>query len=1148
MPTLDERIDKQLGGDLDSLIDERLGITTAQPRPPEPIDLEQETIKVKNTIDMADELELPIPTVSENYTVLTADPKDIKLRQMEEFRPLAFEAPPEPSTIQKIKQWFIGKPEERRYLAPDADRIEKIDHTIRVVGTAPLRTTLKFAKGIELNVPDLGWAIVKRVTPERWWVEEVKDMNLDQAIDWAMGYDPSGFAETAGEVAEFVGRLRTAGAISERITGALPKDIGVIGKAVEMAKVFGIAGAGEQASKGLAEAVEPEVEYGYEGALGVAVDMAIGAVLSIAQSGIGAVWSKLRPAEQTQALKILGLKKGATAKEITAAARKLSKKYHPDKAKGMRAEFDKVMQARDLLRKGAKRDIIYAKGKPKLLEGAIQPSSKVVSSLRPIAEAGRRAHDWTFTFGEAKRTNPALYAELMKSFGKRNAGIEKAISQLEKAVGQKLTLEQGAELAQIYEDKRLSAPKGLKETYNSFAGLLDNLQKQIIDEGILARPFQERMGEEITTEIDKELFKVRSRGGSVEDSKKLKDLIAEEEAIKNMRYLPHNIVAQKALEAKINTLKGAERTAFINRISAKFKKRTGRAFLKDYLEAGLLEPKDIDIRKLTAEALSDYYYRSSIQSIYDWSKAEGLIKPHSKKLRAEGWLKPKEIGIISPELKHQLIHPVLGSSLAEVKAMRRGTGGIARQILGMIKIGQFIKPWIIWNYNVVQKFMRGMYSLNPLSEAKSLAEATRAVLGQTELYHTLNESNLYQFPYEVSKASRDEQIRMMSRRMAKNTKAWQKAIKHFETLTGTSWAKEDVTIRKALTVFYQGIARATWTGDKVQRTQSYLILRKMGYGHDEAVKVASRSHGAYSLLSEKYKRTLSPFLFVYSFRVLMPMEIAKIAVEPIAGVLKAAFKGEKIPAHKAKRWAKALIASIGLPYLIDYYMEHRGFKKEGVHLGPLAWKWKKEVTDPDTGETSEVVVGMNIILNMPVKYWQRATYYNPIRPQARWQQALGHVLKWEVHPLWRIFFWDIRENRKSFGTGIQVYDPQDEPLKQAAQIATYVFGQGLRFWGGMMDAVGEGSMTDKERAEQEKIFEQGLTKLDRILFSVLGYKYTRHTLPERQGIMAATLKKELRSRAYNIARRYEGEEKDKRVAELRKWAERCQNWIETEMK
>lgn len=227
-------------------------------------------------------------------------------------------------------------------------------------------------------------------------------------------------------------------------------------------------------------------------------------------------------------------------------------------------------------------------------------------------------------------------------------------------------------------------------------------------------------------------------------------------------------------------------------------------------------------------------------------------------------------------------------------------------------------------------------------------------------------------------------------------------------------------------------------------------------------------------------------------------------------------------------------------------MKHRGFKKEGAHLGPLAWKWKKDVIVD--GKKSEVVVGVNDILNMPIKYWQRLTYYNPIRPESRPTQAVMNLIKWEIHPVYRIFFWDIKENRRSFGSGTEVYDPSANTAVQLAQIAKYTFGQAFRFYGGMMDAMGEGKMTEKERAEQEKIFDESLTTLDKVLFTALGYKYTRQNLKNRQVIMAKYLQKELASRRFNIERRYEGEEKKRRIDGLKRWAQKCQKWIMEDMK
>ena len=184
---------------------------------------------------------------------------------------------------------------------------------------------------------------------------------------------------------------------------------------------------------------------------------------------------------------------------------------------------------------------------------------------------------------------------------------------------------------------------------------------------------------------------------------------------------------------------------------------------------------------------------------------------------------------------------------------------------------------------------------------------------------------------------------------------------------------------------------------------------------------------------------------------------------------------------------------------------------------------------------------------MPVKYWNRITRYNPIDSSNRGVQALKNLAKWEVHPIYRIFGWDIMENRRSFGSGMNVYDTEANAAVQVAQIAKYTIGQSLRFFGQTMDAIGEGEMTDKERAEQEKIYESALNDFDKVLFWALGYKYVRQPLKERQVIMMKALKKELATRAFQYARKYEGEELEKRKEGLKGWAEKSEEWIKNGM-
>jgi hypothetical protein len=549
--------------------------------------------------------------------------------------------------------------------------------------------------------------------------------------------------------------------------------------------------------------------------------------------------------------------------------------------------------------------------------------------------------------------------------------------------------------------------------------------------------------------------------------------------------------------------------------------------------------------RLAIEEVADYYIRSAYKGLYDYGKEKGYVQPFSKKRHDEGWMTGKEIGVISPELKGQIVHPLFASSLAEMKAMRTGRGSAIDQIFGMVKQGQFIKPTIVWVYDAVQHYMRGMYNLNPVSEAKSLVRATRSVLEKDELYHQLNESNLFQFPYEISKGAREEEI---AKFINQHSAEIDKAIKVLEKTFDTRWLDPDMTLSKMAgkiaMAAHRGMAQVTWAGDKIQRTQSYLTLINMGYTHEEAVKVAANSHGAYSLLSENYKKFMTKKTFVYSFRFLMPLEMSKTIAEPIIAA-KDAMGGQKIPKAHWKRMVKAVVGTAVIPIALDEYMKARGFKKEGKHLGPLAWKWSKQITID--GQEREIVVGMNNIVNMPVKYWNRFAKYNPIDKTSRGIQIVKNLAKWEVHPIFRIWGWDVLKNRKSFGSGVSVYDTEANPAMQFAQISKYVIGQSFRFFGHTIDAVGEGNMTEKERMEQEKIFDEALNGADKVMFWALGYKYIRQPLNERQAIMELALKKEVRSRAFEYARKYDGEELKKRKEGLERWARKCEDWIKNDM-
>jgi len=171
----------------------------------------------------------------------------------------------------------------------------------------------------------------------------------------------------------------------------------VVGTAAETGLLFGAQETTQQARKGIAENLYKD-DYGYEGGKAVLESIAFGAILSLAGSGMKglgkAIWSKLKPTEKAKALRMLGLRKGASIEAINKAARKEALKYHPDKVKGMSEQFKKVMAARDLLRKDIQENIIVrgaGKAGKTIKRGKLLPSQIRPPEASIMAEPSKGA-------------------------------------------------------------------------------------------------------------------------------------------------------------------------------------------------------------------------------------------------------------------------------------------------------------------------------------------------------------------------------------------------------------------------------------------------------------------------------------------------------------------------------------------------------------------------------------------------------------------------------------------------------------------------------------------------------------------------------------------------------------------------------------
>ncbi len=233
--------------------------------------------------DMGAELGVPLSDIQEHYNDFIlwdtpADPKSISDDALNyNFIPSIEFAEKTQPQLRAMTKEELRNFRKRPLLPKNALPIEKFDRMLHVIGDPALRIFYKLGKGMLLNSPDAAFALIKKMAPED--MQEVLDgMTLDDAVDWAMDYNPGAVADFMSEAAEFIGGISTVGKL-------LPKPgPGVVSKVISGAAQFGGAKGAEEFAKLTAELVDPDTSYGYQGAKGVAIDTGIGAGFSVLAS------------------------------------------------------------------------------------------------------------------------------------------------------------------------------------------------------------------------------------------------------------------------------------------------------------------------------------------------------------------------------------------------------------------------------------------------------------------------------------------------------------------------------------------------------------------------------------------------------------------------------------------------------------------------------------------------------------------------------------------------------------------------------------------------------------------------------------------------------------------------------------------------
>lgn len=279
--------------------------------------------KSNDTLNIAAELELPLTTVEDvfdpveppkfddygepyspnltmDYSLMRSVYAGIELQKKRDIEMLkyagAYISPddnkqqyitiqPESTNWESIKKFFISEPEEARWTKKS--RYEKFHDTLN----APMQILMQHTIGRMLQVPQLGWSIVKRVSGNDI-PEEVDNMNLVKAMGWAANYNPSGFVKLLAGTAEIIGGAQTSGEIGDRfglfVKAGKGADWGA--KALRAEQIGALLSAATEPIKGLSEQIDTGTDYGYGGLKGTAETVAGFGVFSMSASAVTAGW------------------------------------------------------------------------------------------------------------------------------------------------------------------------------------------------------------------------------------------------------------------------------------------------------------------------------------------------------------------------------------------------------------------------------------------------------------------------------------------------------------------------------------------------------------------------------------------------------------------------------------------------------------------------------------------------------------------------------------------------------------------------------------------------------------------------------------------------------------------------------------------
>ena len=609
------------------------------------------------------------------------------------------------------------------------------------------------------------------------------------------------------------------------------------------------------------------------------------------------------------------------------------------------------------------------------------------------------------------------------------------------------------------------------------------------------------------------------------------------EKLKSLRYihLPSRIwMAEKSAE---------DPEGFDAVLSGNFSGIKGRRTLdpydltqiKDKTGQPLLNPDKVDAREALALYVRYVEGQRAQAEIRRTATAEGLVKKTDA--APSDWAKPDVEKF--PMFAGKKLHPAF-YDLLKGYYNASGKNSTLNKLFTYMKMQNFINPIIMPMYDTFQAVA--------LTQGRAILpwnlwRAYKDAMGNTENYRQASWFNLFSKPDAAPFKDFQEQLQRQLK--GGGLDGWVKTELDRLVQTGEKLPKKAALLLPRITRdIYHGMWFTAWKGDQILRMASYNVMRKQGFSPQDSARLAAEAHADYAGVPKASRKTLNKIFFTPTFQISMMKWAARQMMAPAkvatAQLKKAMGKNTSIDTKIEVQRSLTLLTSMamlgGMHYLITNLL--------GWETEEWGRKYKKEVTDPDTGEKKEVVVSFANPINVPLKYYHQFIRRRDGTTKPEQIAKYGQFL---IHPMYRLLI-NIAQNKRP--NGEPIVDQFDSPAKVAIDWSHYVSGQMVTLYREILD---------KPETTEAKAFkllrENDQPKLDQAMRTIafgyvrgeesnrVKYKTTRMFQQFSSGLRQNPPKnvKQLESRYNRLLKTLDRFEKEAKTDELRLTLMKSQN-------